>query len=224
MTLPRAVHAVVFDMDGLLVDTETVSREAMTLAARQQGAELPHELFVRMVGLNFATSGPLVAEHFGPAFDVPAFQAESTRLFRAAGEMGVALKDGVVELLDLLDALKLPRAIATSSPHQDVDRNLGRHGLRQRFDAVVAGGDYPRSKPFPDPFLKAAEVLGVDPAYCLALEDSHNGIRAAHAAGMMAVMVPDLLEANAEMHALCVRVIESLHEVQGLIVASEEDA
>ena len=224
MTLPRAVHAVIFDMDGLLVDTETVSREAMTLAARQQGAELPHELFVRMVGLNFATSGPLVAEHFGPAFDVPAFQAESTRLFRAAGEMGVALKDGVVELLDLLDALKLPRAIATSSPHQDVDRNLGRHGLRQRFDAVVAGGDYPRSKPFPDPFLKAAEVLGVDPAYCLALEDSHNGIRAAHAAGMMAVMVPDLLEANAEMHALCVRVIESLHEVQGLIVASEEDA
>ena len=224
MTLPRAVHAVVFDMDGLLVDTETVSREAMSLAARQQGVELPYELFVRMVGLNFATSGPLVAEHFGPRFDVPAFQAESTRLFRAAGEMGVALKDGVVELLDLLDALKLPRAIATSSPHQDVDRNLGRHGLRQRFDAVVAGGDYPRSKPAPDPFLKAAERLGVDPAHCLALEDSHNGIRAAHAAGMMAVMVPDLLEPNAEMHALCVRIIESLHEVRDLIAASEEDA
>ncbi len=222
MTLPRAVHAVVFDMDGLLVDTETVSREAMILAARQQGAELPHELFVRMIGLNFATSGPLVAEHFGPGFDVPAFQAESTRLFRAAGEMGVTLKDGVVELLDLLDVLKLPRAIATSSPHQDVERNLGRHALRPRFDAVVAGGDYPRSKPFPDPFLKAAEVLGVDPAHCLALEDSHNGIRAAHAAGMMAVMVPDLLEPNEEMHALCVRIIESLHEVRDLIVASED--
>ena len=222
MSLPRAVHAVVFDMDGLLVDTETVSREAMILAAREQGAELPHELFVRMVGLNFATSGPLVAEHFGPGFDVPAFQAESTRLFRAAGEMGVTLKAGVVELLDLLDALKLPRAIATSSPHQDVERNLGRHGLRQRFDAVVAGGDYARSKPFPDPFLKAAEVLGVDPAHCLALEDSHNGIRAAHAAGMMAVMVPDLLEPNEEMHALCVRIIESLHEVRDLIAASED--
>ena len=222
MTLPRPVRAVVFDMDGLLVDTETVSREAMTLAARQQGAELPHELFVRMVGLNFATSGPLVAEHFGPTFDVPAFQTESTRLFRAAGEMGVALKDGVVELLDLLDELQLPRAIATSSPHQDVERNLGRHGLRHRFDAIVAGGDYPRSKPHPDPFLKAAEVLGADPAHCLALEDSHNGIRAAHAAGMMAVMVPDLLEPNEEMHALCVRIIESLHEVRDLIVASED--
>ena len=224
MTLPRPVRAVVFDMDGLLVDTEAVSKEAMTLAAREQGVELPHELFVRMVGLNFATSGAIVAEHFGPAFDVPAFQAESTRLYRAAGEIGVALKDGVVELLDLLDELKLPRAIATSSPHQDVVRNLGRHGLHERFDATVAGGDYARSKPFPDPFLKAAEVLGVDPAHCLALEDSHNGIRAAHAAGMMAVMVPDLLAPNEEMHALCVRIIESLHEVQGLIVASEEDA
>ena len=222
MTLPRPVRAVVFDMDGLLVDTETVSREAMTLAARQQGVELPHELFVRMVGLNFATSGPLVAEHFGARFDVPRFQAESTRLFRAAGEMGVALKGGVVELLDLLDELQLPRAIATSSPHQDVERNLGRHGLRQRFHAIVAGGDYPRSKPHPDPFLKAAEVLGVDPTDCLALEDSHNGIRAAHAAGMMAVMVPDLLEPNEEMHALCVRIIESLHEVRDLIAASED--
>ena len=222
MRLPRPVRAVVFDMDGLLVDTEAMSKDAMTVAARQQGVELPHELFVRMVGLNFATSGAIVAEHFGPGFDVPAFQAESTRLFRAAGDIGVALKSGVVELLDLLDELKLPRAIATSSPHHDVERNLGRHGLRERFDAVVAGGDYPRSKPFPDPFLTAAEALGIDPGHCLALEDSHNGIRAAHGAGMMAVMVPDLLEPDEEMHALCVRIIESLHEVRGLIAASEE--
>jgi len=224
MTLPRPVHAVVFDMDGLLVDTETVSRESMTLAAREQGYALPPELFVRTVGLNFATSGPIFAEHFGPDFDVPAFQAESTRLFRAAGELGVALKTGVVELLNLLDELGLPRAIATSSPHQDVARNLGHHGLGDRFHAIVAGGDYERSKPHPDPYLKAAEVLGADPAHCLALEDSHNGIRAAHAAGMMAVMVPDLLEPTEEMHALCVRVIESLHEVRDLIVASEEQA
>ena len=224
MSLPRAVHAVVFDMDGLLVDTETISHEAMTLAARQQGHELPREVFVRMVGLNFATSGAILTEHFGPAFDVPAFQAESTRYFRAAGELGVALKTGVVELLDFLDELGLPRAIATSSPHQDVERNLGHHGLRERFNAVVAGGDYARAKPFPDPFLKAAETLGVDASHCLALEDSHNGIRAAHAAGMMAVMVPDLLEPTEEMHALCVRIIDSLHEVQGLIAASEETA
>ena len=93
MTLPRAVHAVVFDMDGLLVDTETVSREAMILAARQQGAELPHELFVRMVGLNFATSGPLVAEHFGPGFDVPAEIALDVLVRRGGGDGPRQLQD-----------------------------------------------------------------------------------------------------------------------------------
>ncbi|HEY5410483.1 MAG TPA: HAD family phosphatase [Caulobacteraceae bacterium] len=224
MNLPRTVRAVVFDMDGLLVDTETVSREAMTLAARGMGYELPHDVFIKQVGISFAASGAILAEHFGPAFDVAGFQAESTRRFRAQGELGVALKAGVVELLDFLDSISLPRAIATSSPHQDVERHLGRHGLRERFDTVVAGGDYTRSKPFPDPFLTAAERLGVEPGHCLALEDSHNGVRAAHAAGMMAVMVPDLLEPTQEMHELCVRIIESLHEVRGLIAASEEIA
>jgi HAD superfamily hydrolase (TIGR01509 family) len=224
MSLPRPVRAVVFDMDGLLVDTEVVSREVMTQAALAMGHELPDEVFMRMVGLNFATSGKILAEHYGEGFDVDAFWAESTRRYRAALEVGVALKAGVVELLDYLDEHDIPRAVATSSPHHDVDRNLGQHGLKERFDKVVARGDYQRGKPEPDPFLRAAEALGVEPGHCLALEDSHNGIRAAHAAGMMTVMVPDLLEATDEIRALCARVIESLHEARDLISASKEAA
>lgn len=222
MTLPRAVRAVVFDMDGLLVDTEAVSREVMTEAAHAMGHELPDEVFMRMVGLNFATSRNILIEHYGDGFDADSFWAESTRRYHAALELGVALKDGVVELLDFLDELTIPRAIATSSPHHDVDRNLGRHGLKDRFDAIIARGDYARGKPEPDPYLRAAEALGVAPIDCLALEDSHNGIRAAHAAGMMAVMVPDLLEATQEIRALCARVIESLHDVRDLIASREE--
>lgn len=224
MSLPRAVHAVVFDMDGLLVDTEVVSRQVMNQAAEAVGHRLPDEVFFKMVGLNFATSGRILTEHYGDSFDVDAFWTDCTRRYRAALEAGVALKTGVVELLDFLDQMKLPRAVATSSPHHDVDRNLGQHGLRERFDAIVARGDYARGKPEPDPFLKAAEALQVEPKHCLALEDSHNGIRAAHAAGMMAVMVPDLIQPTQEIRALCVRIVESLHEVQGLIVASEERA
>jgi HAD superfamily hydrolase (TIGR01509 family) len=224
MSLPRAVRAVVFDMDGLLVDTEVVSREVMTQAALALGHELPDDVFSRMVGLNFATSRAILVEHYGEDFDVDGFWAESTRRYHAALDVGVALKTGVVELLDFLDLHRVPRAIATSSPHHDVERNLGRHGLKPRFDAIIARGDYARGKPEPDPFLKAAEALGVEPRHCLALEDSHNGIRAAHAAGMMAVMVPDLLEATDEIRALCARVIESLHEVQDLIAASEQSA
>ena len=222
MSLPRAVRAVVFDMDGLLVDTETIAREVMTQAAEALGRELPYDVFLRMVGMNFVASGKILAAHYGDGFDVDAFWAESTRRYQTTLAAGVVLKAGVVELLDYLDQERIPRAVATSSPHHDVDRNLGQHGLKERFDAIVARGDYEHGKPAPDPFLKAAAALGVEPSHCLALEDSHNGIRAAHAAGMMAVMVPDLLEATDEIRALCARVIESLHDVQDLIAASEE--
>ncbi|MEO8114567.1 MAG: HAD family hydrolase, partial [Phenylobacterium sp.] len=97
--------------------------------------------------------------------------------------------------------------------------HIGAHGLLERFDAILASGDYPRAKPHPDPFLKAAEALGVAPEDCLALEDSHNGVRAAAAAGMMTIMVPDLLHPTAEMHELCVRIARDLHEVRELLVA-----
>ena len=120
------------------------------------------------------------------------------------GRNGVALKAGVVELLDHLDALGLPAAIATSSNPAMVERNLAQHGLTGRFKAIVARGDYEHGKPAPDPFLKAAERLGVAPEHCLALEDSHNGVRAAHAAGMMTIMVPDMLAATEEMQGLTV--------------------
>jgi HAD superfamily hydrolase (TIGR01509 family) len=134
-------------------------------------------------------------------------------------EGGIALKAGVVEILDALDALGMPRAIATSSPHASVEHSLRPHGLPARFNAIVARGDYPRGKPAPDPFLTAAERLGADPADCLALEDSHNGVRAAHAAGMMTIMVPDLLDPTEEMQSLCVRIARDLHEVRELLAA-----
>jgi len=89
----------------------------------------------------------------------------------------------------------------------------------ERFDLLITGDDVVRGKPDPEPFLKAAAALGVDPVRCLALEDSHNGVRAAHAAGMMTVMVPDLLDPTEEMHAKCVHIAESLHEVLRLLRA-----
>jgi beta-phosphoglucomutase-like phosphatase (HAD superfamily) len=97
----------------------------------------------------------------------------------------------------------LPRAIVTSSSHKTVEAYLGSTGILPRFNAVIACGDYGRGKPHPDPFLRAAEVLAKDPARCLVLEDSYNGVRAAHAAGMITVMVPDLLDATDEMRELC---------------------
>ena len=219
MLLPRPVKAVVFDMDGLLVDTEQVVFEAMKAAARGSGLELPFELFKRLVGLPGGASDLIVTEHFGPDFDLMAWRAGVKHHFTDIAAAGIALKAGVVELLDVLDARVLPRAIATSSTREAVDHSLGQHGLVERFHAIVSRELQTRHKPHPEPYLKAAEALGIDPADCLALEDSHNGVRAAAAAGMMTVMVPDLLDATEEMHGLCVRIARDLHEVRELLEA-----
>ncbi len=215
MSLPRAPKAVVFDMDGLLIDSEALYFTAMRAAATDMGREMPRELYLRMIGLTWADNQRQVLEHFGAGFDSDGFLEGTRHHFHQLTEAEVALKAGVLEILEALDGLGLPRAIATSSRRADVDRHLGHHGLLGRFDAILAHGDYARPKPNPDPYLLAAERLGVAPDECLALEDSHNGVRAAAAAGMMTVMVPDMLEPTAEMHDLCVRIAADLHEVRG---------
>jgi len=159
-------------------------------------------------------------EHLGPDFPLEALWADVNVELHAAQAVGVALKAGAVELLDHLDAVATPRAIATSSSHASVQRTLGPSGILPRFHAVVAAGDYASGKPNPDPFLTAASRLEVAPEHCLALEDSHNGVRAAHAAGMMTVMVPDLLAPTDEMRARCLAIADSLHHVRDLIEAS----
>jgi len=217
MHLPRPIKAVVFDMDGLLVDTENVVFEAMKAAVGGLGLEMPFDLFKRLVGLPAGASDLIVIEHFGEDFDLTLWRSEVRRHFLDIAAAGVALKAGVVELLDALDAHTLPRAIATSSTRDAVEHSLGQHGLIERFDAIVSRELQTHHKPHPEPFLKAAQALAIDPADCLALEDSHNGVRAAAAAGMMTVMVPDLLDATEEMHALCVRIARDLHEVREMI-------
>lgn len=217
MSLPRPVRAVVFDMDGLLCDTEAVYRDAMIATAAERGHDFPLSLFQSMVGLPAEASDGQVLEHFGQDYPVAAFNARVGERVAAACEVGIPLKAGVAELLDHLDAMALPRAIATSSSHRSVQAHLGLSGIIPRFQAIVARGDYARGKPEPEPFLTAAERLGVAPEECLALEDSHNGVRAASSAGMLTVMVPDLLAATDEMHRLCVLIARDLHEVRAML-------
>ena len=147
------------------------------------------------------------------------FWAKAKQRFAAQLETQLCLKAGVVELLALLDELALPRAIATSSHHEHARHHLAAFDLTHRFHAVIAHGDYARGKPHPEPFLTAAERLGVAPAHCLALEDSWHGVRAASSAGMMTIMVPDLMVSTPEMEELCVHIAADLHEVCRLMKA-----
>jgi HAD superfamily hydrolase (TIGR01509 family) len=156
-------------------------------------------------------------ERYGPAFAVDELRSVAQRIFREIIDRHLPVKPGVPELLALLDELDLPRAIATTSARATVQHHLGAHGLAARFRHVVANEDCARHKPDPEPYLKAAGLLGVQPQHCLALEDSHNGVRSASAAGMMTVMVPDLLPATEEMRGLCLHVVPDLHDVRRLL-------
>ena len=215
--LPNSVKAVIFDMDGLLLDTERLYRRAFTDAATQAGFTLPDEVFKGMIGNTWAGSSAILIDCFGSSFDPDPFRTEVLRRFYQLTATELALKAGVVEILEHLDTLKLPKAICTSSRREDVDHHLADQGLTGRFDAILAQGDYKQGKPHPDPYLSAAAALGVSAQNCLALEDSYNGVRSAAEAGMMTIMIPDMLDPTEEMRSLCVRIASDLHEVRKLI-------
>ncbi len=207
------IGAVVFDMDGLLFDSERLYRDAIIAAAVELGHPFGIDDFLKLVGRPWSVNQVTLQKHIGSTGDVEVFRAAWMRHYETM-KGTLPLKTGVIEMLQRLDELQLPRAICTSSSHADVRHNLAMHGLADRFDAIVAAGDCVRGKPSADPFLRAAELLGVVPADCVALEDSHNGVRAAAAAGMRTVMVIDLLPPTEEIQSLCYLVANDLHEVR----------
>jgi HAD superfamily hydrolase (TIGR01509 family) len=217
LVIPQ-IDAVVFDMDGLLFDTEVLFFEALAAEGVARGVEVTRSFFLTLVGLNVEKNHELMRVQFGTGFPAAQFHEASRERFFELLDTDLRLKPGVVELLEQIEALGLPKAIATSSQRQNVDHHLAAFGLANRFDAIIANGDYAKGKPDPDPFLVAAQTLGARPAACLALEDSHNGVRSAAAAGMVTIMVPDLLPANDEMRALASHVAADLHEVARLLL------
>jgi HAD superfamily hydrolase (TIGR01509 family) len=221
--LPRRPAAVVFDMDGLLFNTEALYHEALLLAAAEHEREVASDLFGQTVGLPWPQTRAVLLAHFGEGFVVDEFAATWLRHFWLIAETRLEMKEGALELLDTLDQLQLPRGIATSSSRQTVERHLTVHDLMGRFDAIVGRGDYEAGKPAPDPFLTAAKRLQVAPQRCLALEDSPNGVRSASAAGMMTVMVPDLVAPTDDILALCTFVARDLHKVRRMILNSTSE-
>jgi HAD superfamily hydrolase (TIGR01509 family) len=217
--LPRPVRAVVFDMDGLIFNTEDIYRDAVMAAAAETRHDVPLPFYLSTVGLSGAATRLAFIERFGDSFDYKTFWTAASNRFAEMVRSQLRLKAGVTELLDLLDSINLPRAICTSSRHEDVHNNLAVGGLVGRFQFIIAQGDYAGGKPHPAPFLKAAERLGIAPESCVALEDSYHGVRSAAGAGMMTIMVPDLFPPTDDMKELCVGIARNLHEVCSLIAA-----
>ena len=187
-----AFDAAIFDMDGLLIDTERMMVEAGVAAAAQMGTPLSRQVFLSTVGVDRHKSTDIVAQNLPQGVAIEAFDKVWRRQFDDMLDAGIPLRPGAADLLNNLVALQIPRAIATNALTEQAHIRLEKSGLAAHFEHVVGFDLVERGKPDPGVYLEAARRLGVDPKKAVAFEDSDHGAAAAWAAGMRVVQVPDL--------------------------------
>jgi HAD superfamily hydrolase (TIGR01509 family) len=206
--------AVVFDMDGLLLDSERPLVEAWTEAARELDCSFAPELLLRVLGRPGAEGVALFRAALGSDFPYDQARARVRSLLSARQAQGFAVKPGARQLLACLHARQVPCAVASSAQRKQLEARLIQAGLYPHFEAFAGGDEVAHGKPAPDVFLLAAERLGVNPSACLVFEDSEHGARGAVAAGMQVVIVPDLVQPSPEARALCCAVLPSLAQAE----------
>ncbi len=210
--------AVVFDMDGVLLDSERLVIEGWEEVGRKHGLEDVLELVKRTTGSNPQARKAEFVKKYGTSITFEKIQHELGKSFQSKLVDGkVPTMPGVNDILQLLENLEIPMGVASSSPRRYVVPELEDNGLLQYFDKVITGDMIEKSKPEPDIYLEACLQLGVDPSAAMAIEDSYNGIRSAHAAGMRPIMIPDQMEATEEMHELSEAVLPSLLDLASYI-------
>lgn len=212
------IKGAVFDMDGLMFDTENLTYQLQKQILKNYGFDFSLEDYKLTVGKRLADLIPLFHRFFGDDFDLDAFRQKCREAYiKYTDENGVPVKPGLTELLEKLKSEKTKIALATSTTSKSAERTLKIAGVLDYFDEFVCAEDVKNGKPDPEPFIKAARKLSLNPSVCLALEDSFNGIKSAHSAGMITVMIPDLIEPTEEIRSLCDYIFKDLNEVITII-------
>lgn len=207
-------QAVVFDMDGVIFDTERLVIEFWKEVAKKHNIPNVEHTCIQCLGTNRVRTREIFLENYGADFPYDPYRAEVTELFNTHYK-GVPLptKPGIRELLSYLQEQDIKVGLASSTAQHLVRDEIGTAGLLPYFQTLVCGDMVEHSKPAPDIFLKACEILNADPTKSIAIEDSFNGIRSAHCAGMTPIMVPDQVQPTDEIRALAFHVMPSLLDV-----------
>ena len=207
-------QAVVFDMDGVIFDTERLVIEFWKEVAKKHNIPNIEHTCIQCLGTNRVRTREIFLENYGADFPYDPYRTEVTELFNTHYK-GVPLptKPGVRELLSYLQEQDIKVGLASSTAQHLVRDEIGTAGLLPYFQTLVCGDMVEHSKPAPDIFLKACEILNADPTKSIAIEDSFNGIRSAHCAGMTPIMVPDQVQPTDEIRTLAFHVMPSLLDV-----------
>lgn len=208
------VRGVIFDMDGLMLDTERLGTKMWKKAGEEMGIEIPIEFIDRFRGHNSASVQKMFAERYGQEFDFKkCHQIEIKSLDQYMKENGVPLKKGLICLLEYLSDSGIKMAVATSTQKNRAEWRLKEAGIFQYFQTIVCGDMVERSKPYPDIFWCAAEKIQIPIQECLVLEDSPSGLGAAKASGAYAIHIPDVAYVPEEMKEGITAEFDSLSEV-----------
>ena len=208
------INGVIFDMDGLMFDTERIYGIYWRQVSTELGYPMDDALIAMMCGATREFQTGKFVEWFGE--NVPAdaiIDGCHDRTREHIARHPIPLKAGLVELLVALRERGIPAVIATGTARGWAEDKLARSGVGEYIDAMVCGDEVSACKPDPEIFLKAAALIGVPPKECIVLEDSYNGIRAAHAAGAQPIMIPDTMQPTDEIRALCSHVFDRLDDV-----------
>jgi HAD superfamily hydrolase (TIGR01509 family) len=205
--------AAVFDMDGLLLDSEQLALQAFEVGCAQFGLGDQTELFMRFVGTNADKGNAVMKQALDDLIDVDEFIASWRGIYADwIAKEPVPLKSGVKDVLTHLNLLNIPMAVATSTKTAAAKKKLKMAGIFDYFDIVIGGEQVSNSKPDPDIYLKAASTLSCEPSSCIAFEDSPNGVKSAVAAGMTVVQIPDMIEPDDALLKLGHIVLEQLSD------------
>lgn len=219
MTKQLGIDLIIFDMDGLMFDTEKISYEAWKGAASLYHYEIDRAMFEKTIGANLNRTREIFIEHFGDSFPFDLVRDARVKLSEDLIKAnGVPVKKGLYELIQYLDQTVVKMAVATSTSRKRALGLLESAQIEHYFDYILCGDEIEHSKPNPEIFLKVAEKLGCAPNKCLVLEDSESGIKAAYAAGMVPVMIPDLKEPSEAVQSLLFRRMNDLSEVKSFLL------
>ncbi|MFA0439008.1 haloacid dehalogenase [Vibrio sp. 10N.286.49.C2] len=211
------IRALLFDMDGLIFDTEVLYKVSWQHAARQQGLELNDDLYRTFIGVQDSECERILSEHFRHLLDLRAFRTVRDQHFHRARSQGVTFKPGFHAVFQMAKHQGLTIALVTSSHRQEVERNFYQSDYLKQFDLIITAEDVLNGKPQPDCYLMACAQLGIKPSQCLVLEDSNNGMRAGKSAGCIAAMIPDMLLPDSDVKAEADYLFESLYDVLPLL-------